>query len=500
MKPAWIFFLASFCLLCFSDSDAQVPVAFAPPIHFQFFNANGTPLANGKIYTYAAGTTTLQNTYVDASGTTENADPILLDATGSPSNGSNQTGIFLANLSYKFVAYDANSVFQWSVDNVSSYFGLLNSANTWTAAQTFTSTITDTLTDNQMIFGGTGNQTTLDFPPPSGNITLHMPNTADTVVGRQTTDMLSNKNLIQPAINGVTIANSPGTYIAVANATSPTGTTGNTLTILTGAPSTATIATTTTTSGVVGITVLGAGITGNATIQQSGIASCVFDGATTAGDYVTISSTTAGDCHDAGTSAPVSSQNIGQVLATNGSAGSNQIVINSGGSSAGSQLACQNTTPTTVNANTTSSQTVLSCAVPAVFNVLGRTFRVTGSMLVATSSSTSTVSLFINSGASPALTINFTSSTSATASYQESFSITCSITTPGSSAVMSCTGPMSENTVSGSPTVTLSNGSLGATGGNLTGSSFTIGTACTFGTGSTSNSCTGNQLFVEQLN
>src|SRR5207249_3103167 len=56
--------------------------------------------------------------------------------------------------------------------------------------------------------------------------------------------------------------------------------------------------------------------------------SCVFDGATTAGDYVTISSTTAGDCHDAGATFPTSGgQVLGRVLSTNGAGGTYAMVL-----------------------------------------------------------------------------------------------------------------------------------------------------------------------------
>ena len=108
--------------------------------------------------------------------------------------------------------------------------------------------------------------------------------------------------------------------LTVANA-STTGTTLDTLTKLTGAPSTAVIAATTDTGGVVGIVTAGAGTTGSATVQIAGSASCVFSGATTAGDYVGISSATAGDCVDAGAANPTSGQIIGRVLSTNASAG-----------------------------------------------------------------------------------------------------------------------------------------------------------------------------------
>jgi hypothetical protein len=104
-------------------------------------------------------------------------------------------------------------------------------------------------------------------------------------------------------------------------ANSSTGTTNNTLTKLTGAPSTAIIAATSDTGGVVGITLTGGGTTGNATVAFSGSVPCIFDGATTAGDYVQISSGTGGNCHDAGATYPTSGQVVGRVQSTNGSGG-----------------------------------------------------------------------------------------------------------------------------------------------------------------------------------
>jgi hypothetical protein len=107
----------------------------------------------------------------------------------------------------------------------------------------------------------------------------------------------------------------------ISNASS-TGTTVNTLTKLTGAPSTAVIVGTSDTGGAVGITTAGAGTSGTATITTAGKISCVFDGATTAGDYVQISSSTAGNCHDTGAATyPSSGQVLGRVLSTNGSGG-----------------------------------------------------------------------------------------------------------------------------------------------------------------------------------
>lgn len=497
--------LLSLLLLLPALAFAQVPVAMAPPLHFQFFDANGVPLANGKIFTYAAGTTTPQNTYADAGGISQNPDPILLDGSGSPSNGTVQTGIFLANSSYKFVALNSSNVFQWSVDNVSTYFGLLNSTNLWTGANTFSQAISITLSDNQMFFGS-GNQSILDFPPPSATTTFHvsLPQTgtiSDNIPTDTSTDSLGNKTLLNPLFNssGCSIVNGPGTYICVANA-SPTGTSTGALTKLTGAPSAAIIAATTDVSGIVGITVAGSGTTGNATIQQDGQVSCIFDGATTAGDYVGISATVAGDCTDAGASPPVGSQNVGQVLSTNASGGTYPIVLSSPGSGSGIKFLCQNTTSTTVNASTTGEQTVLSCAVPANFNAAGKIFRITANLLVSEATSTSFADFFLSSGNSPRAIIGAAQATSGTASYSLGFTMTCAVTTAGASSVVKCTGPVGGSVASGSTTLTLFNGSNVVSGGDLTGSSFTIGTSCSFGTASTSNSCEGNQLFVEQLN
>ena len=117
------------------------------------------------------------------------------------------------------------------------------------------------------------------------------------------------------------IANS----ILVTNSSS--GTVANELVKLTGAPSTGIKAATTDTGGIVGIcnSQCTVGPTA-AIIITAGLQSCIFDGATTAGDYVQISSGTAGECHDTGSgSYPSSGQVLGRVLSTNGAGGTFQM-------------------------------------------------------------------------------------------------------------------------------------------------------------------------------
>ena len=87
--------------------------AIMPMPRIQFFDANGVVLAGGKIYTYAAGTTTPLATYEDANGASANTNPVILDSGGMAS-------IWLLAQTYKIVAHDANDVSQWTQDNVSA--------------------------------------------------------------------------------------------------------------------------------------------------------------------------------------------------------------------------------------------------------------------------------------------------------------------------------------------------------------------------------------------
>jgi hypothetical protein len=97
----------------------------------------------------------------------------------------------------------------------------------------------------------------------------------------------------------------------------------------------ATNALTTDVDGVIGIVVGNAGTSGNAQIATDGQANCAFDGATTAGHFVTISSTTAGDCKDAGATRSATNQTIGRVLSTNAAAGTYAVALGLNGASNG---------------------------------------------------------------------------------------------------------------------------------------------------------------------
>ena len=82
----------------------------------QFFTSTGAVLTGGKLYTYAAGTTTPAVTYTTSAGSTAHTNPIVLDAAGRVPNSGE---IWLTNnVAYKFVLKDANDVLIATWDNL----------------------------------------------------------------------------------------------------------------------------------------------------------------------------------------------------------------------------------------------------------------------------------------------------------------------------------------------------------------------------------------------
>jgi hypothetical protein len=495
------YLFAAILLLCATFVHGQVQVAMSPVLHFQFLSTTGVPLANGYLYTYAAGTTTQLNTYVDSTGTVQNSDPILLDSTGAPSNGTTQTGIWLANTAYKFCAFNSVMVQQWCTDNVTGYLGLLNLANTWTFQQTFSQPIVDTSTDTQLVFGSAGNQTTVDFPPPTGNIVLHAPNINDTLVGTLEPATVENKTLITPLFNtsGCGIVNGPATYSCIANA-SPTGTTLYSLAKWINAPSQATIAATTDTGGIQGICVAGCGTTGNATIQQNGLALCAFDAATTANDYVQISSTVAGGCHDTGLATyPQSGQVIGKVLSTNATSGNYQVEM------FGPEVAANSVH--TIYAAASQGSTFSNVATEqiigtppsfqaGVLNQVNKAFRMQANFLITPATAINSFAYF-GFGTSSALGTweQIVEQGASSAQLYVNSIMNCVVATTGTSGTLFCT-VLTTSSASSSGVVI---GPYFQVTTDLTQPLY-VAPGCSFSTASASNNCAAFGFTVEQLN
>jgi len=80
----------------------------------QFFTNNGVILSGGKLYTYAAGTTTPQVTYTSSSGVTAHTNPIILDSAGRVPGGE----IWINSPPYKFVLNTSADMLIATYDNI----------------------------------------------------------------------------------------------------------------------------------------------------------------------------------------------------------------------------------------------------------------------------------------------------------------------------------------------------------------------------------------------
>jgi hypothetical protein len=82
----------------------------------QFFDNNGVILSGGKLYTYAAGTTTPQITYTTSAGNVAHTNPIVLNSAGRVASGGE---IWLTDaVAYKFVLETATAITIATYDNV----------------------------------------------------------------------------------------------------------------------------------------------------------------------------------------------------------------------------------------------------------------------------------------------------------------------------------------------------------------------------------------------
>jgi hypothetical protein len=82
----------------------------------QFFTNTGAVLTGGKLYTYAAGTTTPLPSYTTNTGNVARTNPVVLDAAGRVPDGGE---IWITAQPYKFVLKDSNDVLIATYDNIS---------------------------------------------------------------------------------------------------------------------------------------------------------------------------------------------------------------------------------------------------------------------------------------------------------------------------------------------------------------------------------------------
>lgn len=128
---------------------AFVALSIYGGVGWQFFDNNGDPLSGGKIYTYAAGTTTPLQTYTSSTGGTPHSNPIILDAAGKVPGG--EIWVLYSSL-YKFVVKTSADVLLNTYDDLGSSYNASPGISRFTG---------DGIT---LIF-------TLSFPPASTNTT-----------------------------------------------------------------------------------------------------------------------------------------------------------------------------------------------------------------------------------------------------------------------------------------------------------------------------------------
>jgi hypothetical protein len=321
-------------LLCASAAQAQVAVAPMQIARQQFFNGTGAILSAGCFNFFATGTSTPQAIYADSTGTSQLSNPLTLDSTGS-------TSVWMTNTGYDVVANtgvvgqpcsSALGTQLWKQVNVNP-FAIINIGSNYIVASG--------TSDPAGSAGELAYRT--DIPCFRGFTTLwdcFIQLTAVQTLANKTIDVSVNtlKNSTNtaghyPRNNGTQYVDAAiqssdlPTVLTSAFANNASGTGTNLIAKLTGAPSTAVTVAVTDAGGAIGICVSGCGTAGTAQISTSGQTSCVFDGATVAGDYVQISTSVAGDCHDAGGPYPSGGQVLGRVLSTNGASGTYSVTL-----------------------------------------------------------------------------------------------------------------------------------------------------------------------------
>ena len=108
MKKLALLLLALSCALAHATITQPILI---PKI--TFVDASGNPCAGCTLTSYIAGTTTALATYTNAAGSSQNTNPIVLDAAGG-------AVIWIGQTAYKFVLKDAGGGTIWTVDNVVS--------------------------------------------------------------------------------------------------------------------------------------------------------------------------------------------------------------------------------------------------------------------------------------------------------------------------------------------------------------------------------------------
>jgi hypothetical protein len=103
-------FIAAAALSCALMASAQTKTPLVQP-HWNFFDQSGSACAGCSLYSYLAGTTTPTPTYTDATGATQNTNPIVLGTDGG-------AFVWVGTPTIKLILKDASGTLIWTADNI----------------------------------------------------------------------------------------------------------------------------------------------------------------------------------------------------------------------------------------------------------------------------------------------------------------------------------------------------------------------------------------------
>lgn len=150
------------------------------------FDANGVVSPGAKAFFYQTGGTTLQDVYTTDALTTPHTNPVVADA------GGKFPSIYLDNtVEYRVVVKSSDeSVTFFDEDPYNP-----------ASATTLVNTTIDTAAPNTIKINGN------TLAAAAGTATLTFPNTTTTIVGRDTTDTLTNKTMTAAVLNNPSVVN-----------------------------------------------------------------------------------------------------------------------------------------------------------------------------------------------------------------------------------------------------------------------------------------------------
>jgi len=191
--------------------------SISPDPRLQFFANDGSPLVGGKLYTYAAGTTTPLATYTSITGLTANTNPIILDSRGEAS-------VWFSAAKYKFVLKTAADVEIWTQDNLWAAANVDGSNATGTWPINITGNAATATIANSVVDGGAVNKiiagTNITISPATGVGTVTINASSATVTSVAATGLY-----------GFTVTGGPITTSGTLTVTPPApSTAGNVLT------------------------------------------------------------------------------------------------------------------------------------------------------------------------------------------------------------------------------------------------------------------------------